>query len=146
VGSCNAQEHRNTSGPVRFSYMPIRERRPVYSDSNCAPVIAPSHHANEFLRRGRRTPLHNSEARHVSILFPRSFEWNLGGRSGWIFVPKRVRRMRLCGRRYAWTSGGSPSSQECTRDHEYLQRHPERSVVRASIVVERHDPPHRMIG
>src|SRR3954468_12412062 len=79
------------------------------------------------------------KVRHASILFPRSFEWNLGGRSGWLCVPKRVRGMHLCGRRYAWPSGGSPSSQKYTRDHEYLQRHRSVDVVRASIVVERHD-------
>ena len=45
------------------------------------------------------------KTRHVSILFPRSFEWYPGGRSGWLFVQKRVRGMHLCGRRYAWPSG-----------------------------------------
>ena len=62
------------------------------------------------------------EALHASILFPRSFEWYPGRRSGGICAQKRVRGMLLCSRRYACTSGRSASIRADTRYHECLQR------------------------
>ena len=81
-----------------------------------------------------------------SILFPRSFEWYPGGRSGGLFVPRRVRGMRLCGRRYAWPSAANLQAGSAHVTTNICNDVGSVCVVRASIVVERPNAPHRKIG